>query len=67
MENDLVKATFYLRLLSPSQRLFHKSSQRDLLFFNPVFQPANLAVLRAWTSGGLEWNWSPNGFFFPHF
>lgn len=29
---------------------------RDLLFTNPVFQPANLASLNAWFSGGIEWN-----------
>lgn len=29
---------------------------RDLLFRNPVFQPANLAALNAWFSGGIEWN-----------
>jgi len=29
---------------------------RDLVFKNPVFQPANLASLNAWFSGGIEWN-----------
>jgi len=29
---------------------------RDLVFRNPVFQPANLAALNAWFSGGVEWN-----------
>ncbi len=29
---------------------------RDLVFRNPVFQPANLATLNAWFSGGIEWN-----------
>lgn len=29
---------------------------RDLVFANPVFQPANLASLNAWFSGGIEWN-----------
>lgn len=31
-------------------------SGRDLVFRNPVFQPANLASLNAWFSGGIEWN-----------
>ncbi len=26
------------------------------MFRNPVFQPANLAALNAWFSGGIEWN-----------
>ncbi|MEJ6782810.1 DUF5107 domain-containing protein [Aminobacter sp. Piv2-1] len=30
--------------------------RRDLVFHNPVFQPANLAALNAWFSGGIEWN-----------
>ena len=29
---------------------------RDLVFRNRVFQPANLAALNAWFSGGIEWN-----------
>lgn len=29
---------------------------RELVFRNPVFQPANLASLNAWFSGGIEWN-----------
>lgn len=29
---------------------------RDLVFTNPVFQPANLGALNAWFSGGIEWN-----------
>jgi len=29
----------------------------ELLFRNPVYQPAALARLNAWTSGGVEWNW----------
>ncbi|MDR3373777.1 MAG: DUF5107 domain-containing protein [Ancalomicrobiaceae bacterium] len=32
------------------------SRQRDLVYRNPVFQPANLASLDAWFSGGIEWN-----------
>jgi len=31
-------------------------AERDLVFRNPVFQPANLAALNAWFSGGIEWN-----------
>ncbi|UVC09456.1 DUF5107 domain-containing protein [Rhizobium sp. TH2] len=29
---------------------------RDLVFCNPVFQPANLGSTNAWFSGGIEWN-----------
>lgn len=40
------------RLLS----LRHEWADRELLFANPVFQPANLGSLNAWFSGGVEWN-----------
>lgn len=40
------------RLLS----LRDEAAGRDLLFANPVFQPANLGSLNAWFSGGVEWN-----------
>ena len=36
-----------------------KARGRDWTFANPAHQPANIAVLKAWTSGGIEWNWSP--------
>lgn len=37
-------------------RLYDRRLNRDLVFRNPVFQPANLASLNAWFSGGIEWN-----------
>jgi hypothetical protein len=37
-------------------RLWDEEQQRDLVFCNPVFQPANLGALNAWFSGGIEWN-----------
>ena len=40
------------RLLS----LRDEARGRELLFANPVFQPANLGSLNAWFSGGVEWN-----------
>ena len=39
----------------------------ELLFNNPVMQPANLARLNAWTSGGIEWNWPRLGHTVFHF
>ena len=29
---------------------------RELLFNNPIYQPANLALRNAWLAGGIEWN-----------
>lgn len=56
LENDYLRATFLLELGGRLWSLFHKPSKRELLFVNPVFQPANLAVRDAWFCGGVEWN-----------
>jgi hypothetical protein len=56
LENQHLRATFLLELGGRLASLIHKSSGRELLFRNPVFQPANLAVRDAWFSGGVEWN-----------
>ncbi|MBK8027920.1 MAG: DUF5107 domain-containing protein [Chloroflexi bacterium] len=34
----------------------HKPTGRELLYVNPMLQPANLAMRNAWFSGGVEWN-----------
>eukprot|EP00824_Muranothrix_gubernata_P026555 TRINITY_DN939_c2_g3_i1.p1 TRINITY_DN939_c2_g3~~TRINITY_DN939_c2_g3_i1.p1 ORF type:complete len:750 (-),score=131.17 TRINITY_DN939_c2_g3_i1:61-2310(-) len=39
--------------------LFSKVHQRDLVYANPAHQPANIGALKAWTSGGIEFNYSP--------
>ena len=41
--------------------LVFKPTNQELLFRNPVFQPAALGRLNAWTSGGVEWNWPRRG------
>ena len=56
IENELLRATFLLELGGRLWSLVHKPSGRELLYVNPVFQPANLAVRNAWFSGGVEWN-----------
>ena len=33
--------------------------QAPLLFTNPIHQSVNSGVLKAYTAGGIEWNWSP--------
>jgi len=38
----------------PSQVL-----ERDWTFANPAHQPANIGVLKSWSAGGIEFNWSP--------
>ena len=56
LENNILKATFSPSLGGRLLSLYHKILDRELLYRNPVFQPANLALRNAWFSGGIEWN-----------
>jgi len=56
IENEFLKATFLPNVGGKLASLIHKPVGRELLHRNPVFQPANLALRNAWTSGGIEWN-----------
>ncbi len=56
LENQYLKATFLPELGGRLVSLFDYTKNRELLFFNPVFQPANLAIRNAWFAGGIEWN-----------
>lgn len=56
LENENLRATFLPELGGRLMSLLHKADQRELLFNNPVFQPANLALRDAWFAGGIEWN-----------
>jgi len=61
LENDHLRATVLPGLGGRLHSLLHKPSGRDLLFRNPVFQPANLALRNAWFAGGVEWNLGSTG------
>jgi tetratricopeptide (TPR) repeat protein len=61
LENETLRAMFLLELGGRLWSLVHKPSGRELLYRNPVFQPANLAVRNAWFAGGVEWNCSIQG------
>src|SRR5688500_8073375 len=56
LENDVLRATFLLEYGGRLWSILHKPSGRELLYVNPIFQPANLAIRNAWFSGGVEWN-----------
>ena len=56
LENDIMKATFLTDFGGRLYSLYNKRDDRELLFKNPVFQPANIALRDAWISGGIEWN-----------
>lgn len=61
LENDRLRATVLPSLGGRLYSLWHKPSGRELLYRNPVFQPANLALRDAWFAGGVEWNLGSTG------
>ena len=56
IENEFLRLTIYPQYGGRLASIYYKAEERELLFHNPVFQPANLGVLNAWFSGGIEWN-----------
>lgn len=56
LENEHLKAVFLPELGGRLISLVQKETGRELLYHNPVFQPANLALRDAWFAGGIEWN-----------
>ncbi|MFI6548024.1 DUF5107 domain-containing protein [Streptomyces prunicolor] len=61
MENDRLRATVLPALGGRIASLVHKPTDRELLYRNPVLQPANFALNGAWFSGGIEWNIGATG------
>jgi len=64
LDNGRLRATvlpgFGGRLIS-LVRYAADGTERELLYRNPVFQPANFALNGAWFSGGIEWNIGSTG------
>ncbi|WP_329269243.1 DUF5107 domain-containing protein [Streptomyces pseudovenezuelae] len=61
IENDRLRATVLPGLGGRVASLLHRPTGRELLYRNPVFQPANFALNGAWFSGGIEWNTGATG------
>ncbi|RXS69951.1 DUF5107 domain-containing protein [Streptomyces sioyaensis] len=61
LENDRLRATVLPGLGGRVYSLHHKPTGRELLYRNPVWQPAAFALNGAWFSGGIEWNIGATG------
>ena len=61
IENARLRATVLPGLGGRLHSLVHKPTGRELLYRNPVFQPADFALAGAWFSGGVEWNLGATG------
>ncbi|MFI8242720.1 DUF5107 domain-containing protein [Streptomyces sp. NPDC085866] len=61
IENDRLRATVLPGLGGRIASLVHLPTGRELLYRNPVFQPACFALNGAWFSGGIEWNIGATG------
>jgi hypothetical protein len=61
LENEFLRVTVLPQVGGKVASIFHKPLQRELIYRNPVFQPGNLALRNAWTSGGIEWNTAQMG------
>lgn len=61
IENDHLRVTVLPGLGGRIHSLVHKPSGRDLVYTNPVLQPADFALNGAWFSGGIEWNIGATG------
>lgn len=61
LDNGILRATVAPTLGGRLWSLVHLPTGRELLYRNPVLQPANLALRNAWFSGGVEWNLGTTG------
>ncbi|KIF01902.1 hypothetical protein PL81_33000, partial [Streptomyces sp. RSD-27] len=61
IDNGRLRATVLPGLGGRVHSLVHLPTGRELLYRNPVFQPANFALNGAWFSGGIEWNIGATG------
>ncbi len=61
IENDRLRVTVLPGLGGRIHSMLHKPTGRELLYRNPVFQPADFALNGAWFSGGIEWNIGATG------
>ena len=56
LENDYIKSIFLPQLGGRLMSLLYKPDKKELLDHNIYTQLSNLALRKAWFSGGIEWN-----------
>lgn len=61
LENDYIQAVLVPGMGGKIVKVYDKVLKRDLVLENPVYQPGNLAIRNAWTSGGIEYNFGHLG------
>ncbi|MFE0098696.1 DUF5107 domain-containing protein [Streptomyces sp. NPDC059009] len=61
IENERLRATVLPGYGGRVHSLVQKETGRELLYRNPVLQPADFALNGAWFSGGIEWNIGATG------
>ncbi|WP_197357066.1 DUF5107 domain-containing protein, partial [Streptomyces clavuligerus] len=61
IENPHLRVTVLPGLGGRVHSLHHKPTGRELVYRNPVVQPAAFALNGAWCSGGIEWNIGTTG------
>eukprot|EP01048_Picozoa_sp_COSAG05_P008873 COSAG05_NODE_697_length_7869_cov_14.189937_6_plen_248_part_00 len=59
MENEVLEVTIVPTWGGKIHSIRHKATDTQLIYANEVHQPLNGGVRKAWSAGGIEWNWSP--------
>ena len=60
LENEYLRVSVLPELGGHIYEIFDKTTNRDVLYSNPVMKYAMVALRGAWVSGGIEWNF-PDG------
>jgi hypothetical protein len=61
LDNGVLRAVVLPGLGGRVWSLTDRARDRELLFVNPVLQPANFGLTDAWYAGGIEWNLGSTG------
>ncbi len=61
LDNGVLRAVVLPGLGGRVWSLTDRARDRELLFVNPVLQPANFGLTDAWFAGGIEWNLGSTG------